>query len=147
MRLTTKSRYGTRLVIDLAMYAKDGPVRLRDISNRQGISLKYLEQLIRTLKKAGFIKSIRGPYGGYMLEKPTSEISVGDIVRALEGSSKLTDCTEEGDVCGVCTRAGDCITRWIWLETGKAMFDKLDSFIIDELIADSDKIKQMVNHS
>ncbi|MBW1813333.1 MAG: Rrf2 family transcriptional regulator, partial [Deltaproteobacteria bacterium] len=86
MRLTTKSRYGTRLLLDLAIYSKKKPVRLSDVSKRQGISLKYLEKLIRNLKQAGYVKSIRGPYGGYMLAKPTKEISVGDIVRIMEDS-------------------------------------------------------------
>ena len=127
MRLTTKSRYGTRMVLDLALNSTGSPVRLSEISKRQGISLKYLEKLIRELKMAGFVKSVRGPYGGYMLAKPTKDISVGDIVRVLEGSETITDCTENDDVCGLCTQAGECLTQYIWAETGKAMFEKLDS--------------------
>ena len=140
MRLTTKSRYGTRLMLDLALNAQNKPVRLSEISNRQGISLKYLEKLISKLKKTGFVKSMRGPYGGYMLAKPMKDISVGDIVRVLEGSDAITDCTESEDVCGTCTRAGECLTQYIWAETGKAMFEKLDSFKIDKLIKKSEKI-------
>lgn len=140
MRLTTKSRYGTRLMLDLALNAQNKPVRLSEISKRQSISLKYLEKLISILKKTGFVKSMRGPYGGYMLAKPMKDISVGDIVRVLEGSDAITDCTESDDVCGTCTRAGECLTQYIWDETGKAMFEKLDSFKIDKLIKKSDKI-------
>ena len=140
MRLTTKSRYGTRMVIDLALNSAGSPVRLSEISKRQGISLKYLEKLVRELKTAGFVKSRRGPYGGYMLAKSTKEISVGDIVRVLEGSEAITDCTENDDVCGRCTRAGECLTQYIWAETGKAMFKKLDSFKIDQLIQRSNEI-------
>jgi Rrf2 family transcriptional regulator, iron-sulfur cluster assembly transcription factor len=140
MRLTTKSRYGTRLIIDLALNAGEAPVRLSDISKRQSISLKYLEKLIRTLKKAGFVKSIRGPYGGYMLAKPMENISVGDIVRVLEGSDAITDCTESKNVCGTCTRAGRCLTQYIWAEASKSMFERLDSFKIDQLIQKSDEI-------
>jgi len=141
MRLTTKSRYGTRLILDLALHASTDPVRLSEISKRQNISLKYLEKLIRMLKKAGFVKSMRGPYGGYMLARPMEEISVGDIVRVLEGTDAITDCTESDDkLCGSCTRAGKCITQYIWAETSKAMFEKLDSFKIDKLLAKSDKI-------
>lgn len=139
MRLTTKSRYGTRLMLDLALNAQNKPVRLSEISNRQGISLKYLEKLISRLKKTGFVKSMRGPYGGYMLAKPMKDISVGDIVRVLEGSDAITDCTESDDVCGTCTLAGECLTQYIWAETGKAMFEKLDSFKIDKLIKKSEK--------
>ena len=140
MRLTTKSRYGTRLILDLAINAKDAPVRLRQISQRQGISLKYLEKLIRTLKDAGFVKSMRGPYGGYMLAKSQEDISVGDIVRVLEGSDAITDCAESDNLCGTCNRAGKCLTQYIWAEASAAMFDKLDSFKIDLLIAKSDEI-------
>jgi Rrf2 family protein len=136
MRLTTKSRYGTRLILDLAMNAQAKPVSLSEISKRQAISLKYLEKLIRKLKKAGFVKSIRGPYGGYMLAKPMKDIAVGDIVRVLEGSEAITDCSENDNVCGVCTRAGKCVTQFIWMEASKAMFEKLDSFKIDALIQD-----------
>ena len=140
MRLTTKSRYGTRMVLDLALSSTKGPVRLSEIASRQGISLKYLEKLIRELKAAGLVTSARGPYGGYLLAKPTKAISVGDIVRVLEGSEAITDCTEKDDACGVCTRAGECLTQYIWAETGKAMFKKLDSFKIDKLIQRSNEI-------
>ena len=140
MRLTTKSRYGTRLVIDLALNSAGDPVRLSEISKRQSISLKYLEKLVRELKAAGLVKSLRGPYGGYMLAKPVEDISVGDIVRVLEGSETITDCTENDDVCGICTRAGECLTQYIWAEAGKAMFEKLDSFKIDQLINRSNEI-------
>ena len=140
MRLTTKSRYGTRLILDLALNAQEDPVRLSEISKRQSISLKYLEKLIRKLKNAGFVKSTRGPYGGYMLAKPMGDISVGDIVRVLEGTDAITDCTESNSVCGECTRAGKCLSQYIWAETSKAMFEKLDSFKIDELLQRSDEI-------
>lgn len=140
MRLTTKSRYGTRLILDLALNAQTDPVRLSEISKRQGISLKYLEKLIRKLRKAGYVKSMRGPYGGYMLAKPTKEISVGDIVKVLEGSDSITGCAESDNVCGICNRAGECLTRWIWVETSTAMFEKLDSFKIDQLLKDPDQI-------
>lgn len=135
MRLTTKSRYGTRLMLDLALYGQKEPVRLSEISKRQGISLKYLEKLIRTLRKAGLVKSIRGPYGGYNLAKSPDEISVGEIVRVMEGGTAITDCVMEKErVCGVCTRAGACLLRHVWMETSKAMFDALDKFLIDDLI-------------
>ncbi len=131
MRLTTKSRYGTRLILDLVLNSHSEPVRLSKIAKRQGISLKYLQELSSKLKKDGFVKSVRGPYGGYLLAKPMADISVGDIVRALEGSNAITDCTEKDNACGVCTRAGECLTQYIWAEASKAMFEKLDSFKID----------------
>ena len=125
--------------MDLALNAQGEPVRLSDISKRQGLPLKYLEKLIRMLKKAGYVKSIRGPYGGYMLAKPMKDISVGDIVRTLEGSDSITDCTDRDNVCGVCSRAGECITQWIWMETSDAMFKKLNSLKIDRLVKNPHK--------
>jgi len=135
MRLTTKSRYGTRLILDLAIYAKEGPVPLGDVAKRQNISVKYLEQLILKLKKAGFIESQRGPFGGHMLVKSPSEITIGDIVRILEGTTAITDCAEMDDqLCCECNRAGDCLSRWVWVEASKAMFDRLDQITIESII-------------
>jgi len=95
MKLTTKSRYGTRLLIDLAINGDNKPIPLNIISSRQNISLKYLEQIILKLKKNGIVKTQRGPFGGYLLAKPPEEISIGDIVRTLEGTSAITDCTDD----------------------------------------------------
>ena len=142
MRITTKSRYGTRLIIDLALNIDKGPVKLSEISRRQGISLKYLEKLIKRLKETGFVKSTRGPKGGYMLAKPMKNISVGDIVKVLEGSDSITDCSDKENACGVCNRAGECITQWIWMEASDAMFRKLSSFKLDKLVKESYKYTQ-----
>ncbi|MFH1157180.1 MAG: RrF2 family transcriptional regulator [Pseudomonadota bacterium] len=135
MRLTTKSRYGTRLILDLAVYGQEGPVPLSDVSKRQNISLKYLEQLIAKLKKDGFVTSQRGPFGGHRLAKDPAEISVGDIVRTLEGTTAITECAEEVQpLCGVGNKAGECLSRWIWIEASKAMFDCLDAITVKSLI-------------
>lgn len=135
MRLTTKSRYGTRLILDLAVNAKQSPVPLSDVSKRQNISLKYLEQLVRNLKAAGLVKSHRGPYGGHMLAKSPDEIKIGDIVRALEKTTAITDCADRSDkLCGVCNKAGDCLSRWVWIEASKAMFQRLDEITIGGLV-------------
>ncbi|THB81477.1 MAG: RrF2 family transcriptional regulator [Desulfobacteraceae bacterium] len=135
MRLTTKSRYGTRLVLDVAINGQEKPVPLSDVSKRQNISLKYLEQLTRKLKQARIINSHRGPYGGHMLAKPPSEITVGDIVRTLEETAAITDCAEEeSQLCGICNQAGDCLSRWVWVEASKAMFERLDRISIESLL-------------
>ncbi len=135
MRLTTKSRYGTRLILDIAVYGTKKPVPLSDVSKRQNISLKYLEQLSRKLRDAGIINSQRGPFGGHMLAKPPAEISIGDIVRVLEESTAITDCAElEEKTCGVCNKAGECLSRWVWVEASKAMFDCLDNINIKSLL-------------
>ncbi len=131
MRLTTKSRYGTRLVLDIAVHGKGKPVPLSDISKRQNISLKYLEQLTGKLKKAGIINSVRGPFGGHLLAKQPEDISIGSIVRVLEESTEIIDCAEqEKQVCGICNRAGECMSRWVWVEASRAMFDRLDEITI-----------------
>jgi len=136
MRLTTKSRYGTRLILDIAVNGKEKPVPLSDVSSRQNISSKYLEQLTRKLNKAGILKSHRGPFGGHMLAKSPDEITIGTIVRILEESTAITDCAEqEKQVCGICNRAGDCLSRWVWLEASRAMFDRLDEITISGLLA------------
>ncbi len=135
MRLTTKTRYGTRFMLDLAINAQQKSIPLSDVSKRQNISIKYLEQLTQKLKKSGLIKSQRGPFGGYILARPPNRITVGDIVRALEGIVVITECSEEENMlCGVCNRAGDCLTRWIWIKARNAMFECLDQITLEFLI-------------
>ena len=92
MKLSTKGRYGLRELIDLAQYSGDAPVSITSISARQDISERYLEQLMSMLKKAGLVSSVRGAGGGYVLAKDIKEISVGDVLRALEGSLEPVDC-------------------------------------------------------
>ena len=140
MKLTTKSRYGTRLLIDLAINGDNKPIPLNIISSRQNISLKYLEQIILKLKKNGIVKTQRGPFGGYLLAKLPEEITIGDIVRILEGTSAITDCTDdEKKKCGICNRAGDCFSRWVWVEASNAMFDRLDQITIAHIINSKSK--------
>jgi len=146
MKLTTKSRYGTRLILDIAIYSKEGPVPLSDISKRQNISPKYLEKLIRKLKAGGVITSRRGPFGGHMLARDPEDITVGDLVRILEDSTAITDCAESDQkICGICNRAGECLSRWVWVEASKAMFDRLDNITISFLIRDSDALLKKQN--
>lgn len=136
IRLTTKSRYGTRLVLDIAIYGQEKPVPLSDVTRRQNISLKYLEQLSGKLRKAGIIESHRGPYGGQMLAKKPEEITIGDIVRVLEETTPIADCSEqEKQICGICNKAGECLSRWVWQEANKAMLDRLDEIKVSTLIS------------
>ncbi len=124
-----------RLILDLAIHAQDGPVSLNDVANRQNISHKYLEKLSTKLKAAGYIRGQRGPFGGHELAVEPREVSAGDIVRALEERTAITECAEKPDgVCGVCQRAGDCLTRWIWIEASRAMFARLDAITLDMLV-------------
>ena len=94
MKLSTKGRYGLRAAVDLALFSKEGPISISTIAAREGLSESYLEQLFAKLKKAGLISSIRGINGGYQLAKPAGEISVGDVLRALEGEMVVVDCPD-----------------------------------------------------
>lgn len=131
MKLSTRSRYGTRLLLDMAQRYEQGPIQLGAIAKRQDISVKYLEQLIIPLKRAQFVKSVRGSRGGHMLAKSPGEITVGEIVRLLEGSVRLTDCAENPEIC---TRAGQCLMRRVWKEATRAMYDKLDSLTLADIL-------------
>lgn len=135
MKLSTRGRYGTRMMLDLALHNDESPVQIGAIAKRQDISVKYLEQLIIPLKKANYIKSVRGPKGGHMLAIPPEKITVGEIVRILEGGIDLTDCIGNPDTC---PRSGYCVTRDIWAEASQAMFDKLNSITLSKMIEMSD---------
>jgi len=131
MKLSTRSRYGTRMMLDLAQHYDEGPVQIGNVSKRENISVKYLEQLIIPLKKANFIKSVRGPKGGHMLAKPPEAITVGEIVRVLEGGINLSSCIENPEVCD---RTKECLTRGLWEEATKAMYEKLNSATLSKMI-------------
>jgi Rrf2 family protein len=119
------------MMLDLAQHYDEGPVQIRNVSKRENISVKYLEQLIIPLKKANFIKSVRGPKGGHMLAKPPEAITIGEIVRVLEGGINLSSCIENPEVCD---RTSDCLTRDLWEETTKAMYEKLNSATLSTLM-------------
>ena len=131
MKLSTRSRYGTRMMADLAKHYDEGPVQIGNIAKRQDVSVKYLEQLIIPLKKSGFIKSIRGPKGGHMLSRPPEEITVGEIVRVLERGIDLTGCIEEVDTC---ERSSNCLMRKVWKEASSAMYETLYSKYLTDII-------------
>ncbi|MGB8993416.1 MAG: Rrf2 family transcriptional regulator [Desulfobaccales bacterium] len=131
MKLSTRSRYGTRLLLDMAQHYNQGPVQLGDIARRQEISVKYLEQIIIPLKRAHFIETVRGPKGGHILAKPPEEITVAEIVGLLEDSTSLVQCTERAEVCG---RASTCPTRLIWKKASQAMFDTLKSVTLADMV-------------
>jgi len=134
MRLSTRTRYGTRLLLDISLHQKDGPVCIKDVSKRQGISIKYLEKIVRVLHKHGYVKSKRGPRGGYTLALSPDKITVGEIFRLLEGSRALTECVDTGTVC---TREGYCLTRRVWIKASKAMFEILNSITFADLMREA----------
>ena len=117
MKLSTRARYGLRALIDLGLYSENESVSIQSIAERQKISDSYLEQLMPKLKKAGLIESTRGAAGGYRLTRPASEISVGDVLRALEGELDAVDCPglkEKPDGEEGCTNADTCVTKYVW---------------------------------
>ena len=131
MKLSTRSRYGTRLILDLARKYKQSPVHLAGIAQRQNISIKYLEQIIRPLQEAGYITSIRGPKGGHLLAKAPSDITVGEIVALLEGSDELIQCAGDPNQC---RRASTCAMRFVWQEAARAMYDRLNDISFSNLL-------------
>ncbi len=118
-------------MLDLALHADEGPVRLGSVAHRQGIGIKYLEQIIISLKKADYVTSVRGPKGGHMLTKPPGEITVGEIVGLLEGGLKLTRCTQYPKEC---VRSSHCVTRILWMEATEAIRERLYSITFKELM-------------
>lgn len=133
MRLTTKGRYGMRLVLDIAQHGSERPVSMSEVSLRQDISLKYLERLVGELQRAGIVKSLRGRVGGHVLALPPQRITVGDVVRALEGESPDLPC---GNNRLACPRSVHCLTRAIWVAADQAMFEKLDSVTVQDILED-----------
>ncbi len=131
LKLSTRSRYGTRLMLEMARNYEQGSVQLGVIARRQNIPVKYLEQIIIPLKKANYVKSVRGKKGGHMLAKPPAEITVAEIVSLLEGGLKLTDCTESPELCD---RSATCPTRLLWKEATEAMYEKLRVTTLADLV-------------
>ena len=132
MKLSTRSRYGTRLILDMAQHQRETPIQLGEIARRQNISLKYLEQIIRPLKRAQYIKSFRGSKGGHMLNKPPEQITVGEVVAMLEGGSVLTHCSKNPKIC---SRSERCLTRYLWMEASDALFARLNQITFADLLA------------
>jgi Rrf2 family iron-sulfur cluster assembly transcriptional regulator len=135
MKLSARSRYGTRLMVDMAQHYHDGPIHLVNVARRQGISVKYLEQIIIPLKKAEYIRSFRGPKGGHTLAKPPEQITVGEIIALLEEGSSFTECSEKD---AACQRSSICLTRRLWKEAAQAMFDKLHAITLADVIREAE---------
>lgn len=137
MKLSTKSRYGVRAMFDMAYHAGTLPAQIKDISRRQNISPRYLEQIFQDLKKAGLLKSRRGPQGGYSLAKPAEEITVRHIVLAAEGELQLADCVKGRRKKGEKAPAGEfdnqCITQKLWMEASRLLGDYFGSVSLKDL--------------
>lgn len=136
MRITTTSRYGVRAIFDVAYHGGGQPTQIKDISRRQKISQRYLEQIFNKLLKAGLLKSRRGPRGGYMLSRDAGEISIGDIITAAQGPIVPVKCLSADESRKKdCDIMNGCITRHVWHETQKLLIDYYNSVSVADLCA------------
>lgn len=143
MKLSTKGRYGLRAMVDIAQQQENGPVAIHTIAQRQNLSSRYLEQLLIPLKQAGLVKSLRGAQGGYVLGKSSEKISVGDIIRVLEGPIAPVDCVNQLNP-DECRRAEHCVTRKVWTRLRDTMTEVLDSYTLQDLARESEATDTMV---
>ncbi len=136
MKLSTRGRYATRAVLDVALNQDGQPVRLKDIARRQQFSLQYLEHLITPLIAGGILRSVRGPRGGVLLVKPPGDIALGKIIELVEGAVAPVECVSDPSVCD---RSGGCATRPVWAEMKTAIEKILSSTTIGDLMERQDK--------
>ena len=134
MRLTSKGRYAVTAMLDVALHSEKGTVTLADISVRQKISLSYLEQLFARLRKNQLVSSVRGPGGGYRLGKPSSEISVGTVLKAVDESVDATRCQGRAECCG----AEQCLTHNLWVNLSNSIENFLDGISLEDLMKSAD---------
>ena len=131
MKLSTRSRYGLRLMLVLGANENKGPIFLKDIAHSEEISEKYLSQIIIPLKASGLINTFRGAHGGYVLGKPPSRIRLREIIEPLEGDLSLVDCVKKTDMC---SRSIECVTRDVWNDLSNLVIDYLDKMTLEDLI-------------
>ena len=132
MKISTKGRYALTLMLDLALNDTGETIRIKDIAARQGISEKYLEQIIAVLNKAGFVRSVRGPQGGYRLARKPKDYTVGMILRLTEGSLAPVACLDDDP--NDCSRQEDCVTIYIWEKLYASINDVVDGFTLADLV-------------
>lgn len=141
MKLSTKGKYGVRAVFEIARNAGQGPITIKEIAERQGISFSYLEQILNRLGRTGIIESVRGPGGGYLLGRRPADLTIGDVVRALEGPIALSHCLEPG-MSDDCNQADDCVARMVWSRVGAKIEEALDSISFEDLLQQYPKEKE-----
>ena len=142
MKLTTKGRFAVTAMLDIALSQKNGPVTLLSVSERQSISLSYLEQLFSKLRQKGVVESTRGPGGGYKITRPCSEISIKEIIAAVDEKVDATQCNGRGD----CHDGKQCITHNLWISVNLKVLDYLGGLTLQDAI-DSNNQKQNLNKS
>jgi len=132
MKLSTRGRYGLKAAFELAIQYGNGPIPLKDIANTQNLSESYLEQLFLSLRKEKLIESVRGAQGGYMLSKEPRNITVGEILRCLEGNMSPTACLEDESI--KCSQAEECITKYVWSEIKDSIDGVIDSITLQDMV-------------
>lgn len=132
MKISTKGRYALRIMLDLASSGSEEPVRVKDIAKRQEISVKYMEQIITILSKAGYLQSSRGPQGGYRLSREPKDYTVGMILRLTEGNLAPVACLEQGPM--ECPRSSNCVTLRLWRELDAAISGVVDRYTLEDLL-------------
>ncbi|MGF1907874.1 Fe-S cluster assembly transcriptional regulator IscR [Vibrio kasasachensis] len=137
MRLTSKGRYAVTAMLDVALHSQQSPVPLADISERQGISLSYLEQLFSKLRKAGLVSSVRGPGGGYRLGADAHAIAIGTVIAAVDESVDATKCSGKGN----CQGGTRCLTHTLWRDLSSRISDFLNNITLGELMKDNEVIE------
>lgn len=142
MLLSTKGEYGVRCMLDLALHYGQGPVSIRDISKREGISKNYIEQLFVHLRHAKLIMSVRGPKGGYLLTSQPRRIKVGDIVRVLEGSVAAVYCVQPQNSKDLCERISTCVPYILWKRLTNKINEVLDSTTLEDLCKEGMKLSK-----
>ena len=138
MRLSTRGRYGLKAMHQLAFHYGEGPIPLSSIAEKQDLSENYLEQLVATLRRGGLLNSVRGAQGGYMLAKPPEDITVGDILRILEGDLAPADCVVDEEY--ECAKEEGCVTKFVWMEIRDSIDRVIDSITLKDMLDEGEKI-------
>lgn len=138
MKISTKGRYAIKLMLDLATYYSGTPVKLKDVANRQGISEKYLEQIVSSLSKASLVKSVRGAHGGYLLNASPKNYTVRQILKVVEGNISPVDCVGENGI--PCHKRGTCVSVRIWEKLNDAINNVLEDITLADLMNWQDEI-------
>lgn len=131
MKISTKGRYGLRTLMDIAVHQEKGPVNLNDIAGRQGISAKYLWQIVNLLKTAGFVRGTRGPKGGYVLLRDPADITLLDVIQILEGPVSLVECVDDPNYC---SHAESCVAHSVWEEVALSIRGALQKITLSEIL-------------
>jgi Rrf2 family protein len=134
MKVTSRGHYGLRVMTQLALAFGEGPLSLSEVARREHLSLAYLEQLVALLRKAGLVEGSRGQHGGYWLTRAPSEITVGEVVRALEGPIAPVECVGDSYVPGTCAREPECLSRSVWARVRDSITQVLDGMTLADVV-------------